>query len=340
MDGCRLEEVEAVKHFIDSVGGTPNIMVGEEAVLHLFRVASGIESEIIGENEILRQVKRAWDQSLQLGKTTPLLNELFRHAIMVGKRARRETGISKGKAGYSSVALQIASRLIGGLEGKSVALIGWGSINRKILVSLCTDYSPRRVAIITRHSGSVMLDSTSPECEVNMISYGDKSVDNEFDAVFIAVKGYDVDPYYYEKARVIVDLSTPRRVPLDWRRSKVVDLDRVLIEVRSVIDERKKWVPLVEDIIKDEINKFLYRVALRKASEIIRAIEEYRRALSGGNPEVDRATRKLVHPIYEAIRLGLHGEWSLDSFIDYIYNEYLRRVEGERNASRLPSIKA
>ena len=340
MDECRLEEVEAVKRFIESEGGTPSVMFGEEAILHLFRVASGIESEIVGENEILRQVKRAWEQSIQLGKATPLLNELFRHAVMVGKRARRETGISRGKASYSSVALRMASSFIEGLDGKSVALIGWGSINKKILDVLCANYSPRRVAIITRRPENVVLNSALPECEINIISHGDRGVDNDFDVVFIAVKGYEVDPYYYEKAKVIVDLSTPRRVPLEWRKSKVVDLDMLLVEVRSVIEERKKWIPLVEDIIRDEINKFLYRVTLRKASEIIRVMEEYRRALTGDNPEVDRATRKLVHPIYEAIRLGLYGGWSLDSFIDYVYNEYLRRVEGEKDASRLPSVKA
>ncbi len=340
MDECGLEEVEAVKRFIKSTGGTPSVMFGEEVILHLFRVASGIESEIVGENEILRQVKRAWDYSLQLGKATPLLNELFRHAVMVGKRARRETGISRGKAGYSSVALRMASSFIGGLDGRSVALIGWGNINRKILDGLCKDYSPMRVAIITRRPEDVALNSILPECRINVISHGDKRIDNDFDAVFIAVKGYEVDPYYYEKARVIVDLSTPRRVPLEWRKSEVVDLDMLLVAVRSVIDERKKWIPLVEDIIKDEINKFFYRVTLKKASEIIRVIEEYRRALSGDNPEADLATRKLIHPIYEAIRLGLHGGWNLDSLINYIYNEYLRRVEGEKDASRLPSVKA
>src|SRR6202042_1993066 len=90
---------------------------GQAAVQHLFRVAAGADSALLGEGEILRQVRAAWNTSLKEGCAGPTLSNLFRQAIEVGKRARSETGISRGTTSLSHIAIDMAVERLGSLAG-------------------------------------------------------------------------------------------------------------------------------------------------------------------------------------------------------------------------------
>jgi glutamyl-tRNA reductase len=97
-----------------------------EAVEHLFSVASGLDSMIVGETEIQGQVKRAYELALVEGVTGPVSNRLFREALAVGKRVRSETGIARSNVSVSSVAVQLAADFLGDLDGRRVLVIGAG----------------------------------------------------------------------------------------------------------------------------------------------------------------------------------------------------------------------
>jgi glutamyl-tRNA reductase len=96
----------------------------EEAALHLFRVAAGLDSLVLGEGEILGQVRRAYE-SVPTGRT---LDRVFRQALRVGKRVRSETGLGERPASVSSVAAALARQVHGGLTGRRVMLVGAGAI--------------------------------------------------------------------------------------------------------------------------------------------------------------------------------------------------------------------
>ena len=99
---------------------------GAEAARHLFRVAAGLDSMILGEAEIQGQVKRAYELALVEGATGPILNRLFRGALAAGKRARTETGVGEGGISIPSVAVELAQRTLGDLASRRVLLIGAG----------------------------------------------------------------------------------------------------------------------------------------------------------------------------------------------------------------------
>src|SRR4051794_28005030 len=99
---------------------------GTEAVRHLFHVAGGLDSMIIGENEIQGQVRRAYELALVEGTTGPITNRLFRDAISAGKRARTETGIGRLRVSVSSIAVEIAESVLGDLCSRRVLVIGAG----------------------------------------------------------------------------------------------------------------------------------------------------------------------------------------------------------------------
>ena len=97
-----------------------------EAARHLFRVAAGLDSMILGEVEIQGQVKRAYELALVEGATGPVLNRLFRGALATGKRVRTETGVSERGLSIPSVAVELAQRVLGDLADREVLLVGAG----------------------------------------------------------------------------------------------------------------------------------------------------------------------------------------------------------------------
>lgn len=100
----------------------------EACVTHLFRVASGLDSMVRGEHEILGQVKQAYQAAQEAGFTGKLLNVLFQRSMHVGKRVRTETGVSIGAGSVGSVAVQLAGRIFGSLEGRVALVLGAGQM--------------------------------------------------------------------------------------------------------------------------------------------------------------------------------------------------------------------
>jgi glutamyl-tRNA reductase len=99
---------------------------GTDAVRHLFSVAAGLDSMIVGEAEVQGQVKRAYELALAQGATGPLTNRLFRAALAAGKRARTETGVSRSHVSVSTVAVELAAQSLGDLATRRVLVVGAG----------------------------------------------------------------------------------------------------------------------------------------------------------------------------------------------------------------------
>src|SRR3954447_1665919 len=99
---------------------------GQEAVRHLFSVAAGLDSMIVGEAEVQGQVKRAYELALVEGATGPISNRLFRDALAAGKRVRTETEVGRSRVSVSTVAVDLAAGLLGDLSARRVLVIGAG----------------------------------------------------------------------------------------------------------------------------------------------------------------------------------------------------------------------
>src|SRR5437899_142101 len=104
----------------------------EDAALHLFRVAAGLDSMIPGEGEILGQVRAAYES----GATGPLLDRLFRQAVQAGRKARSQTAIGENPASVSSAAAALAEQVFGDLKGRSVLVVGAGKVGELAIRSL------------------------------------------------------------------------------------------------------------------------------------------------------------------------------------------------------------
>src|SRR4051794_2860002 len=108
----------------------------DDAVSHLFEVAAGLDSAVLGETEILGQVRAAWELAQSEGGAKSTLNLLFRHAIETGKRARTDTAIGRGTASVSHAAVEMAEEHLGTLHGRRVLVVGAGEMGEGVAVAL------------------------------------------------------------------------------------------------------------------------------------------------------------------------------------------------------------
>jgi glutamyl-tRNA reductase len=122
---------------------------GTDVVRHLFSVAAGLDSMIIGENEIQGQVRRAYELALVEGTTGPVTNRLFRDALSAGKRARTETGIGRSRVSVSSVAVELAEQVLGNLEARRVLVIGAGE-NGEVTARALADRGVHSIFVANR----------------------------------------------------------------------------------------------------------------------------------------------------------------------------------------------
>ncbi len=324
------------------------LLEGMNAVRHLFRVAAGLESPIIGEHEILGQVKRAWLRAREDGKTGPLLDLVFHRAIVAGRRARSETGIGHGAVGYPEAAVEAAASRLGGLDGKRIAIVGAGQAGVAMLVSLCSKYQPARVDVYNRSVDKAV--EAAGRCGRGQgLPLGSLPVaPGSYDAVLVALGGGARLPEgSWRGARVVVDISKPPAV----LGPNVVGFEEVEELARANMERRRRWIPAVEEIIEDEIERLRVEIERRRADRAIQALMEYasremqreierilrnldrhpdlRSALEAGFASY---TRRLLHPLFRMLRDGTLGEAALHA-LEHGYN-------GRGNGGRRVEVQA
>jgi len=160
---CNRTEVYAVEQNGDSIGRIREILserLGEDAsqfiyvrhdhdvASHLFGVAAGLESMILGESQIHGQVKEAWE--VCRAESGPILNRMFQTALLAAARAREETGIGRGAASVSSAAVQLSKKIFGSLKGRRAMILGAGDVAEIALECLLNEGV--RVAIVANRT--------------------------------------------------------------------------------------------------------------------------------------------------------------------------------------------
>lgn len=130
----RKTSLELTEHFFSSLFGVHNIekslyrYEAENAVSHLFRVAAGLDSLVVGETEILGQVKEAYHNARDCGGTGKITNVLFQRAMFIGKKVRNQTSLSEGASSVGSVAVHLAAQIFSSLKDQRVLIVGAGDM--------------------------------------------------------------------------------------------------------------------------------------------------------------------------------------------------------------------
>ena len=253
----------------------------QEAVKHLFTVAAGIDSMIIGEDQILGQIKDAYLYCTEAALTDATLMRLFQKSFEAGKRARTETGIKLGNLSVSSTAIELCIQELGNLNDKSVLVIGAGEagslalqnlVKKGIGQSAIINRTKKKAVQIAERYNSKVLNYLSLSSEIN--NYDIVIVATSAPHYIVSKKMIDLKPEDSKK-RIFIDLSVPRNI-----EEKVAEIENVKLfavdDLQEVVTEntekRKEAAERAKTIIEeitDEFNDWMVSRSLRPAIKSI-----------------------------------------------------------------------
>lgn len=257
------------------------ISTGNDVVKHLLKLASGLDSLVIGEDQILGQVKRAFDSARKSRYAGLHLGLLFDNAIKVGSKVRTTTGINKGTVSYGSMAVKLADEYLNGLEGKSIMIIGSGESASLVAKTLRT----RKIDFMVTSRTFERAKSFSETVGGKPIFF-EQALEmlNTIDALFVATTA----PYYLipferaekamrnrEKLMVVVDLSNPRTVEekvTTLKGLKLINIDEVSALVEKNLQVRMHEVKDAERIIEDGIYTVEARMKRLEAEPVVETL--------------------------------------------------------------------
>jgi glutamyl-tRNA reductase len=275
----------------------------DAAVSHLFRVAAGLDSAVLGESEILGQVGAAWERARAEGTSGSALNLLFRHALEVGKRVRTETGIGRGITSVAQAAVAMASDRLGSLDGRSVLLLGAGEMAEGMATSLAAAGAVDVVVanrtwetaktLANRIGGrAVRLAGLSSElvtADVLLTSTGAHTIMLEFADLATAMGHRPARPM------LIVDIAMPRDVdPSAGELDGVtlLDMDDLRRFVNVGVQGRQQEAERASEIVDDELLRYRSTTSAREAAPLVTALREHAEAVRTG--ELERLKARLA----------------------------------------------
>lgn len=227
---------------------------GAEAFRHLCRVAVGLESAVLGEAEVLGQVRQAQAAAMRAGVLTPLLRETFRAALATGRTARAETALGRGVASTATAAVRLAAGASNGLAGRNVVVVGGGEIGRLLLkhVQAC---QPARLDLVSRRAVPGGVTCHAPDALPGLLA--------DADVVFTGTDRVVITPddLLARSARplAIVDLGVPRNVAgpvADIAGVRLFDVDALRGVVDAALAERRAAVPDAERLVAAAVEAF------------------------------------------------------------------------------------
>ncbi|MYH76876.1 MAG: glutamyl-tRNA reductase [Acidimicrobiaceae bacterium] len=300
-----------IRELIARHSGLPPEIVGDElyshhdadAVRHLFAVATGLDSVVVGEHEVLGQVRDAWQAARSEGTVGAVLEPLFRRAVETGKRARTETGIARGIASLSHAAVALAAERLGGLTGRRVLVLGAGEVAAGTLKSLA-DAHPGDIAVASRSPERAVaaaqlcggravalaeLDTALASADVAITTTG---------ATEIVLEHSDIDAVMTRRAGaelLIVDVAVPRDVDPAARELPgvtLLDMDDLGDFVERERSGRTQEIGRVQAIIDEEIEFYLAEASAREVAPLIAALRGRAELLSAS--ELERHASRLA----------------------------------------------
>lgn len=318
--GNRLRKAVA---FLGGLGvgeGHLYVKEGLEALRHLYRVAAGLDSLVVGESQILGQVREALFRARGLKGTDALLEKAFLTAVAFGKRARSETLIGQGAVSVAYAAVDLAQAVYGDLTGLSAAIIGAGEMAQLLLIHLrargvgrvyvVNRSRERAEALARRHGGEARPLSELPqvlkEADIVVASAGGG----------LLVRPEDIPRR--KRPLFLIDIALPRNIHPDVGRlpyAYLYNLDDLKAAVQENLKRRTEEAKRVEALFEDQVADFLEWYAGHRVREAIRrlreeALLEVQRELPAADPlTLHKEAGRRAHP--RILELKRRALWPL-----------------------------
>ena len=296
-----------------------------DAARHLFRVASGLDSMLLGETEILGQVREAYRQACENNTTNRIINTLFQQAIAIGKRVRRETGIDRNAASISYAAVELAKNRLGRLSGCTALIIGAGHMSELAMKNLAAS-GVNSIIIANRSFRRAAELAEQFACRaVNFYDFGEHLIDADIvisstAAPHYVLKTADVSDIIIRRAGkpvVMIDLAVPRDIEGaigELPGVALYDIDALETVVDRHMAERWQAAQKGEAIIEEELGAFIQWLGSQFVIPTITALVEQGEEIK---------TRELKRALNRLSGLSEHDRKVVATLANSIVNQML-----------------
>ena len=241
-----------------------HILKHEEALNHLFRVAAGLESQIIGDFEIIGQIKNAYHRFRKEKRyANPFMERAINSAIQISKRIKNETGISNGAASVSYAAVHYILKNQVQISDKNILLLGVGEIGQNTVENLVKHVYKPKVKIANRSADKA--EKIAEKYKIPYIEFDEFQNELSKTDILIVATGAQhpiINKTHFPngKETLVIDLSIPNNVEKNITENtnvSLVDVDQLSLHINETMIQRQKEIPKAEEIIKEMTKDFL-----------------------------------------------------------------------------------
>jgi glutamyl-tRNA reductase len=333
-----LSEFHSVR--LDVLGTSLYHHYDREAVRHLFRVAAGLDSMMLGEAEILGQVREAYRLAHEQGATGPVLNRLFQSALEVGKRVRAETELGARPMSVASAGVKLAERIFGKLHDRCALILGAGSVSEQVIAQL-RDRGIARLFVMNRSKERA--DGLAKQYGGEVLPWGEWEKALPMPDVIVSSVAAEEPVLRREiveramerrsnRSVFLMDLGLPRNVDATVGKLYnvyVYNMDDLTDIVAQNRQARENEIPKADSIVEEQVGKFL---SWQAGVELVGLVDELRAKVREERVQFIRARVESIQHLTAADRNLV--ETLIDEILKILLLEPAERLRGEKDLRR------
>jgi len=267
-----------------------------DAIGHLFKVGTGLDSQILGDFEIISQLKQSFNRSKKIGIANPFIERLCNSVIQASKRIKNETEISSGATSVAFASVQYILQNVPEVSQKNILLFGTGKIGRNTCENLIKHTKNPHITLINRTRNKA--EQIAGKFNLSVKDFGDLQTEIRKADVLVVATGaqsptISKELIYTKKPLLILDLSIPKNVAdnvIELENVTTIHLDHLSQMTDETLERRKQFIPQAEAIIEDIKDDFIQWLETRKFAPVIKALNKKLKTMK--EEEMDYQSKK------------------------------------------------
>ncbi|PHQ59734.1 MAG: glutamyl-tRNA reductase [Maribacter sp.] len=306
LHGFAQHPFQLIKLLCDNTRGTVEefqevayVYKNNDAISHLFKVGTGLDSQILGDFEIISQLRQSFSRSKKREIANPFIERLCNSVIQASKRIKNETEISSGATSVAYASVQYILKNVSNISEKNIVLFGTGKIGRNTCENLIKHTKNPDITLINRTKDKA--EKIAGKFNLKVKDHGDLQAEIRKADVLVVATGaqsptISKEIVYTKKPLLILDLSVPKNVSddvLELENVTVVHLDHLSQMTDETLERRKQFVPHAEEIIEEVKHDFIQWLETRKFAPVIKALKKKLKTMK--DEELDFQSKKLTN---------------------------------------------
>lgn len=267
------------KGTVDEFAKVSYVYKNSEAVGHFIKIATGLDSQILGDYEIVGQLKESFQLAKKAGTINAYIERLYNVALQASKEVKNKTSLSSGTTTVSYAAIQYLKNKLKELTNKNILIYGLGTIGESTARSCVTYLKNNNITVINRTEEKAL--NLADEISVNAKTHANLKHEIQKSDIIIVATGASEptvtkDQFANDKKQLIIDLSIPGNVDSNVKKmddKEVIDVDVLSNKTKLTFENRKKQIPLVEEIINKYKIEFYEWLLFRRSTPAINSLK-------------------------------------------------------------------